>query len=122
MPYESARARVLIGRACRALGDSDTADMHLEAAAVVFQRLGAAADLDELERAAPAIPDPVGRLTKREREVLVLVATGKSNRQIAADLAISEHTVARHLSNIFNKIGVSSRTAAGAFAFEHHLP
>ena len=60
-------------------------------------------------------------LTAREREVLRLVAAGKSNREIAATLVISEHTVARHLQNIFAKLRVSSRTAAGAFAYEHDL-
>jgi DNA-binding NarL/FixJ family response regulator len=60
-------------------------------------------------------------LTARELEVLRLVAAGKSNRQIAAELVISEHTVARHLQNIFAKLDVSSRTAASAFAYEHDL-
>ena len=58
-------------------------------------------------------------LSARELEVLRLVAAGKTNRQIAAELVVSEHTVARHLQNIFAKLGVSSRTAATAFAFEH---
>jgi DNA-binding NarL/FixJ family response regulator len=121
-PYESARVRVLVAAACRELGDRDGADIHLDAARAVLERLGARLDVDRLEprSATPAREAPAG-LTTREREVLALVASGKTNRQIAAELFISEHTVARHLSNIFNKIGVTSRTAAGAFAFEHDL-
>ena len=63
---------------------------------------------------------PAG-LTAREAEVLRLVADGRTNRDIAVELVISEHTVARHLQNIFAKIDVSSRSAATAFAFEHGL-
>jgi DNA-binding CsgD family transcriptional regulator len=121
-PYESARARELIGSACRTLGDEDTAKLELGAAQAAFERLRAAADLERVESAYR----PGGRaggsgLTERELEVLRLVAGGSSNRQIAAALSISEHTVARHLQNIFAKLGVSSRTAASAFAFSHDL-
>jgi DNA-binding NarL/FixJ family response regulator len=121
-PYEVARVRLLIGSACRMLGDEDTATLELEAAREVFARLGAAWDLaglDSIERRT-ADADLHG-LTAREAEVLRLVAAGRSNRQIAAELVISEHTVARHMQNIFAKLGVSSRTAASAFAFEHDL-
>ena len=121
-PYEAARARVLVGLACRSLGDEDTAALELEAARGVFAELGATPDLgwvDSLSRRA-APPDAHG-LTPRELEVLRLVAAGKSNREIASALVISEHTVARHVQNIFAKLRVSSRTAAGAFAFEHDL-
>lgn len=121
-PYESARVRAQIARACRALGDDDTARMHFDAARTVFERLGAAPAKQRLDTATSDGPHaPPATLTGREIEVLGLVASGKTNRQIASDLAISEHTVARHLSNIFNKIGVSSRTAAGAYAFQHGL-
>jgi DNA-binding NarL/FixJ family response regulator len=121
-PYESARVRVLIGRVCQRLGDHETARMHFHAARSAFGRLGAAPDLVELERLMDTqIAGPFGALTDREREVLSLVACGKTNRQIAAALGISEHTVARHLSNIFDKLGVTSRTAASAFAFKHKL-
>ncbi len=121
-PYESARTRVLLGRACRALGDEETAASELEEARAVFARVGALPDLASL--AAPARRDEPADshgLTQRELEVLRLVAAGQSNRQIAAALVVSEHTVARHLQNMFRKLAVSSRTAAAAYAFEHEL-
>lgn len=120
-PYETARVRVLIGVACRRLGDHDTARMHLDGARMVFQQLGAAPDLarvEDLSRKAPARAHP---LTRRELQVLALVAAGKTNQQIAAALVISDHTVRRHLQNIFSKIGVSSRAAATAFVLQHDL-
>jgi ATP/maltotriose-dependent transcriptional regulator MalT len=121
-PYESARVRVLLGLACAALGDEDTAALELEAARDVFTELGAAPELARLASLAPgAAPADAHGLTGRELEVLRLVAAGRSNREIAAELVISEHTVARHVQNIFAKLGVSSRTAASAFAFERHL-
>ena len=121
-PYEAARARVLVGLACRGLGDEDTAALELEAARQAFIELGAAPDLAALD-SLTGQPEPgdTGGLTARELEVLRLVAAGRSNREIAAALTISEHTAARHLQNIFAKLSVSSRTAASAFAFEHHL-
>jgi len=118
VPYESARVRVLMGRACHALGDADSSRRHFDAAAAVFDRLGAAIDQAALARlGAP----PAHGLTERERAVLALVASGETNRGIAERLSISEHTVARHLSNIFDKLGVGSRTAAAAFAHAHRL-
>jgi DNA-binding CsgD family transcriptional regulator len=120
MPYEAARVRVLMAKACRALGDEETADMHSEGARAVFRQLGATPDLANRERSGPAgSSGPVGGLTGREREVLALVASGMTNRRIAETLRISEHTVARHLSNIFDKLDVTSRTAASAVAREH---
>jgi ATP/maltotriose-dependent transcriptional regulator MalT len=121
-PYEAARTRVLIGLACRELDDADAALLELDAAADAFRRLGAAPDLKRVEALldGPA-PATSGGLTARELEVLRLVAAGKSNRVVATDLVISDRTVARHLSNIFDKLGVSSRAAATAYAYEHDL-
>jgi DNA-binding CsgD family transcriptional regulator len=122
MPYESARVQVLIGQIGERLGDHETAHMHFQAAHAVFERLGAAPDLVALERLmAVQSAGPLSALTEREREVLSFVASGQTNRQIAVALGISEHTVARHLSNIFDKLGVTSRTAAGALAHKHKL-
>lgn len=121
-PYEAARVRVSIGLACRALGDLDTAEMELDAARNDFARLGAApAVAHVVELSASATPKGAGGLTPREVEVLRLVATGRSNRAIAAELVLSEKTVARHVSNIFTKLGLSSRAAATAYAYEHDL-
>jgi ATP/maltotriose-dependent transcriptional regulator MalT len=122
LPYEAARARVGLARALLALDDRSAAQPELDRATTAFERLGAKPDLDEISRlrGGSDIALPAG-LTPREAEVLNLVAAGKSNRDIAVELVISEHTVSRHLQNIFAKIGVSSRAAATAFAFEHSL-
>ena len=118
-PYEAARARVLVGQACRELGDEEAFALELDAARSAFEELGAAPDL-------AAVDGLLGRadsygLSARELEVLRLVAAGRSNREIASELVISEHTVARHVQNIFRKLDVSSRAAAGAYAFQHDL-
>jgi DNA-binding CsgD family transcriptional regulator len=118
-PYEAARARVLIGLACRALGDEDAADMELDAARETLARLGAAPDLDRLDRLAARAP--AGGLTARELEVLRLVAAGETNHAIARALHLADKTVHRHVSNIYAKLGVSSRAAATAYAYRHHL-
>jgi DNA-binding NarL/FixJ family response regulator len=110
-----------VSEACRALGDDDTAALELEAARDAFAELGAAPDLARLDSSAGRAAREAYGLTPRQLEVLRLVAAGKSNREIAASLVISEHTVARHVQNIFAALGVSSRTAASAFAFEHDL-
>lgn len=121
-PYEEARTRVLVAEACRALGDDDAAELELDASRHAFVELGARPDLARVEDVAlSGAPAPTHGLTARELEVLRLVAVGRSNKEIAAALVISEHTVARHLQNIFAKLDVSSRAAAGAFAFEHGL-
>jgi ATP/maltotriose-dependent transcriptional regulator MalT len=122
VPYEAARARVLIGLACRQLGDEDSAEMELDAAHWIFGRLGAGPDVAHAQSlSGKAAATPASGLTARELEVLRLVATGKTNRVIAADLFVSEKTVARHVSNIFTKLGLSSRAAATAYAYEHDL-
>lgn len=121
-PYDAARARVLLARACRDLGDDDTADFELDAARAAFDALGAAPDVAALDgRRERGRPGRAHGLTPRELEVLGLVATGRTNRAIAETLFISEKTVARHVSNIFTKLGLSSRAAATAYAYEHEL-
>ena len=121
-PYEAARIRVQMALAYRALADADCAAMELDGARWAFQQLNAAFDLARLEALSDEHAAPLpGGLSDRETEVLSLLATGKTNREIASMLLISEHTVARHVQNIFAKIDVSSRSAATAFAFEHGL-
>ncbi len=121
-PYEAARARVLLGLAHRAVGDMDTAELELDAACRVFEQLGAAPEIARVEAlSGTAAPRGTRALTAREMQVLRLVAAGKTNGSISADLGISEHTVARHVQNIFAKLDVSSRSAATAFAFRHGL-
>jgi len=121
-PYIAARLRLLIARACRALGDRDTAALELDLARQVFERLGAAPDLAALgtSEAASGRAAPAG-LSPRELEVLRLVASGKTNKSIAKQLYLSEKTVDRHVSNIFAKANVASRAAATAFAYQHGL-
>jgi DNA-binding CsgD family transcriptional regulator len=122
-PYDAAVTRVLIGRACRSLDDHDTAELEFGAARWTFDQLGARPDVARVAAlsARQGRDDVPGRLTRREVEVLRLVATGRTNRAIAGDLFLSEKTVARHVANIFTKIDVSSRAAATAYAYEHHL-
>ena len=115
-PYEAARSRELIGRACRELGDEDAAELELDAAASAYRELGA-----EQDRSRLGPPSTPAGLTERELQVLRRVAAGETNRAIAAALVLSDRTVDRHVSNIFAKLGVSSRTAATAFAYEHRL-
>jgi ATP/maltotriose-dependent transcriptional regulator MalT len=121
-PYLVARVRVLAGLACRALGDEEGARLDLDAARALFEQLGAAPDLARLDSLTRIAPRGHGHgLTPRELQVLRLVAAGKTNRAIAADLRLSEKTVDRHVSNIFTKLDVASRAAATAFAYEHQL-
>jgi DNA-binding CsgD family transcriptional regulator len=125
VPYEAARVRVLLGQACRQMSDDDAAEMEFAAARNVFERLGAAPEIARLDgliasarqgRAGPRSP-----LTPRERQVIRLLAAGRTNRAIADALAISERTVDRHVSNILTKLDLPSRSAATAYAYEHGL-
>jgi DNA-binding NarL/FixJ family response regulator len=118
-PYQVARTRMLIALACRALADEETATMELDEALASFDAMGARADAARID----ALRTGRGKagLTEREVEVLRLVATGCSNREIATRLVISEHTVARHVQNILGKVDAPSRTAASAFAHKHGL-
>ena len=121
-PYEAARVRVLIALGCRALGDDDAAALELDAARRVFVQLGAAPDVSRVDTLTRRQTDTLAHgLTARELQVLRLLATGKTNRAIAADLVLAEKTVDRHVTNIFTKLAVSSRAAATAYAYEHRL-
>jgi DNA-binding CsgD family transcriptional regulator len=119
LPYEAAQVRMAIAAAARSAGDAQGARLELRAARAAFAKLGARPD--ERRAAILAADRPPGDLTAREAEVLALVAGGRTNRDIAAALGISEHTVARHLNNIFAKLDVSSRSAATAYAYTNHL-
>jgi DNA-binding NarL/FixJ family response regulator len=130
MPYDAARTAVLLGLACSMLGDRTSAALEFDNARETFSELGAAPDLAHLatltsglvEGATQPTPtDGTAALTARERQVLAHVASGKTNKQIAAELVISEHTVGRHLDNVFTKMRVTSRAAATAYAYEHDL-
>jgi DNA-binding CsgD family transcriptional regulator len=121
-PYEAARARLLVGLACRALDDHDAASLELEAARGAFTELGAGPDLAQVAAHADgASREDTHGLTPRELEVLRLVAAGETNKVIAVHLVLSERTVDRHVSNVLTKLRVSSRAAATAFAYEHQL-
>jgi DNA-binding CsgD family transcriptional regulator len=121
-PYECARVRELIGLACRSLGDEDSARLEFDAARETFTRLGAATDLARV--AGPVNVDRAAgshELTRRELEVLRLLSAGQTNKEIAAAIVVSVRTVDRHVSNIYAKLGVSSRAAATSYAHEHGL-
>jgi len=120
-PYDAARTRVEVGLACRALGDEESAELELDAAHAELEALGAAHDAARvLDLLGPA-QRTSSVLTEREVDVIRLIATGGTNRAIASALGISEKTVARHVSNIFTKLNLSSRSAATAYAYEHGL-
>ena len=119
VPYRVAEARTLLAAAQRALGFGHAADIEQQAAVTAFARLGVVAPPGGDRTRRPAKP-PAG-LTRREAEVLGLVARGMSNREVAAALFLSEKTVARHLANLYIKLGVGSRTAAAAYAHAHGL-
>lgn len=120
--YRAARVRATLCRAYKALGDRDAAELEREAAHACFEKLGAATDLRALTESESE--DTCGRahrLTPRELHVLRLLASGKTNKTIAGELHLSEKTVDRHVSNIFMKIGVATRAAATAYAYQHQL-
>jgi DNA-binding CsgD family transcriptional regulator len=121
LPYEAALSRVAIGTTLLEGGDAEGARAELRAALATFESLGASADAARARSRIGGHDRLPGGLTAREVEVLRLVAAGKTNRDIAVELVISEHTVARHLQNLFAKIHVNSRAAATAYAFEHDL-
>lgn len=122
-PYLAARVRVLIAQACREVRDGDGCRLECEAAAAVFRQVGAAPDLARIEAAKSGwrTAGRPHRLTARELQVLRLIAAGKTNKTIGTELFLSEKTIDRHVSNIFDKLDVSSRAAATAFAYEHGL-
>jgi DNA-binding CsgD family transcriptional regulator len=136
-PYLVARLHAQLGQACCQLGDAEGAQLEWSAARDGFTELGAAPDLTQLDalqrqppresarapasRSAPSAPSDTYGLSARELEVLRLLATGKTNRVIARELCVSDKTIDRHVSNLFGKLGVSSRAAATAFAYEHGL-
>jgi DNA-binding CsgD family transcriptional regulator len=120
-PYQAARVRERIGLACRALGDHASAALEFEAARKAYRELRAGPDLERLDRLTGGTSPRAAGLTARELEVVTLIAAGKSNRAIADDLTISQKTVARHVSNIFTKLDLSSRAEATAYAYEHGL-
>ena len=114
--------RVLIGHACRALGDDEAAELEHQAARSVFERLGARPDLARLD-APKTLVQPASEppLTARELHVLRLISTGRTNKEIAEELCLSERTIDRHVTNILTKLDVRSRTAATAYAYDHKL-
>jgi DNA-binding CsgD family transcriptional regulator len=118
MPYLEARARAGLGRCYAALGDDEASALEVDAARAAFERLGAAPDLAALPGPAPSSTGP---LTPREVDVVRLVAKGLTNRAVAEELVLSEKTVARHLANIYTKLGIASRTAATAYAYDNGL-
>jgi DNA-binding NarL/FixJ family response regulator len=127
--YQAARTAVLLGLACSALGDRTGAALEFDNARATFIELGAVPDLGRLATLTEGLvggsgaPAAKGRavLSGREREVLAHLAAGRTNREIASELVISQHTVGRHVENIFTKLGVTSRAAATAYAYEHQL-
>lgn len=121
-PHMVARARLLVGLACRALADEEGAGLELDAARAVFEQLGAMPDLGRLQSLTKDAPSGHRQgLTPRELQVLRLIATGKTNKGIAAELFLSGRTVDRHVSNIFTKLNLPSRAAATAYAYEYKL-
>ncbi len=122
LPYESAHTRELKGRVYREMGDKDNSDLAYAAAKWVYEQLRAMPDLERINRLLnQKRSQETYSLTLRELQVLQLVAAGKTNKSVAGDLFISERTVDRHVSNIFNKLRVSSRVEATTFALKNKI-
>jgi DNA-binding NarL/FixJ family response regulator len=122
MPYEEAQTGLLLADVCEKRGDQDGRRLEIETARRLFTQLNAEPFLARIaEQSDRTTRQPVGSLSEREMQVIRLLAAGKTNRAIADELFISEKTVARHVSNIFDKLGVSNRTGATAWAFQHNL-
>ena len=122
MPYEEAQTRLLLAAVSERRGDHDGRRLEIETAQRILSKLRSERRLARsAAQSAPAAQHRIGSLSEREAQVLRLLAAGKTNRAIADELFISERTVARHVSNIFDKLGVSSRTGATAWAFQHNL-
>jgi DNA-binding CsgD family transcriptional regulator len=122
MPYEEAQTSLLLAAVCERRGDQDGRRLEIETARRIFTQLGAEPCLGRIaEQSRRASHQGIGSLSEREAQVLRLLAAGKTNRGIADELFISDKTVARHVSNIFDKLGVSSRAGATAWAFQHNL-
>jgi ATP/maltotriose-dependent transcriptional regulator MalT len=121
-PYPVATLSVLIALGCRSMGDEEAARLELESARAIFARLGAHPDLRQVDTLLhPSQPVGSHGLSTREIQVLRLIAAGKTNHAIATELFLSERTVHRHVSNILDKLGVRSRTAAASYAIQHHI-
>ncbi len=120
VPYAGARVRFLLGLACRAVGDDEGGKLELDAARTVFEQLGAAPDVTRVEQLMSTTAVPQG-LSPRELQVLRMLSSGKTNKAIAAELFLSVKTVDRHVSNIYTKLDLRSRSAATAYAYEHKL-
>jgi ATP/maltotriose-dependent transcriptional regulator MalT len=121
-PYAAARVRVLLGLACRSLGDAESAALEFSAARSVFRELGATQDVAQLDVAEnDGTTRQCDRLTTRECQVLRSIAAGKTNKAIARELSLSERTIDRHVSNILSKLNVPSRAGATAYAYRHKL-
>jgi DNA-binding NarL/FixJ family response regulator len=132
-PFETGRVRLDLAATLHALGRRDQAQREIEAAIASFREIGAEAEraraetmLEQLRepsvtRPAEATDGPLGDLSRRELEVLDLVAQGLTNREIAARLVLSEHTVNRHVANVLRKLGLSSRAAAASLAGRYGL-
>jgi DNA-binding CsgD family transcriptional regulator len=121
-PYLAARVRLLVGRACQALGDDDGGRLELDAARAAFEQLGATPDVSRIDALVRGVPSCLPHdLTRRELQVLRLVAAGRTNKAIASELLLSVKTVDRHVGNILTKLDVGSRAAATAYAYEHKL-